>query len=62
MRKSNDTKRPNTNSRSRGQFLRNREVMVHQSAAAQMIQNPLGAHLPMVPYIQRPGVTYVASR
>jgi hypothetical protein len=62
MQHPNDTKRPNSNSGSVGQFLRTRAVMVHQSAAAQMIQNPLGAHLPLVPYIQRHGITSNVGR
>jgi hypothetical protein len=62
MQHPNDTKRPNSNSGSRGQFLRNRSRMAHTSAIAHMVNTPLGAHLPLVPYILRYGVTFNAGR
>jgi hypothetical protein len=35
---------------------------LHVSCEAYMTPNPLGANLPTIPYIQRPGVTYNVGR
>lgn len=36
--------------------------MVHQSAEVAMLPNKGGAHLPRIPWIQRPGITYDVGR
>lgn len=35
---------------------------IHVSAQARMIPNPLGDHLPWVPWTQRPGITFNEGR
>lgn len=52
--------------KSRWQYLKSLTVgpgrYAHMSAAVRMLPNPAGDHLPLVPWIERPGHTYDVGR
>lgn len=39
-------------------FYRSRERLVHISAQARMVTNPKDPRGPLIPWVQRPGLTY----